>query len=198
MPWPSAPSVTAASPVSTPARALQLRRADLVAERGDRCDEVERRAHRALRVVLGRRRCPPHRHHRVADELLDRAAVEGDQPAARVEVAGQELAHLLRVARLGERREADQVGEEDGDEASLGRGRCARQSSTAPGWPPRQARCRIRRRTSPTARSARRRPGRRSQAPRRTHRRTCGWARSRSRSSSRRSRAEPSPNPAGS
>ena len=101
----------------------KLRRADLVAERRHGGDEVERRAHGALGVVLGRGRRAPDGHHRVADELLDRAAVELDQPAARVEVAGEELAHLLGVAALGERREADEVGEEDGDEAALGRGR---------------------------------------------------------------------------
>ena len=58
----------------------QLRRADLVAERGDGRDEVERGADGALGVVLGRGRRAPDGHHRVADELLDRAAVELDQP----------------------------------------------------------------------------------------------------------------------
>ena len=100
----------------------QLGRAHLVAERRHGGDEVERRAHRALGVVLGRRRRPPHRHHRVADELLDRAAVEPDQPVARLEVAREELAHLLRVAVLGERREPDEVGEEHRHEPPLGDG----------------------------------------------------------------------------
>src|SRR5207248_2141027 len=50
----------------------------------------------------------------------DRAAVDADQAAARVEVARQELAHLFRVARLRQGREADEIGEEDGDEAALG------------------------------------------------------------------------------
>ena len=99
---------------------LQVLGAELFAERADSGDEVERRAHRALRVVLGRDRRAPDRHHGVADELLDRAAVELDQPPARVEVAREKLAHLLRVARLGERREADEVGEEHRDEPPLG------------------------------------------------------------------------------
>ena len=98
----------------------QLGLADLVAERRDGRDEIERGPHRPLRVVLGRRRRSPDRHHRVADELLDRSAVQLDQPAARVEVARQELPHLLRVARLGERREADEIGEQDGDEPTFG------------------------------------------------------------------------------
>ena len=81
----------------------QLLGAHLLAERRDGGDEVERGANGALGVVLGRRRRAPDRHHRVADELLDRAAVELDQPPARVEVAGEELAHLLGVAGLRER-----------------------------------------------------------------------------------------------
>ena len=39
---------------------------------------------------------------------------------AGVEVAGQELAGVLGVAALGGGREADEVGEEDGDEPALG------------------------------------------------------------------------------
>ena len=102
----------------------QLRRADLVAERRDRRDEIERGPYGPLGVVLGRGRRAPDGHHRVADELLDRAAVEADQSAAGVEVAREELPHLLGVARLGERREPDEVGEQDGDQAPLGgRGR---------------------------------------------------------------------------
>ena len=97
----------------------ELRRSHLVTERRDSGDEVERGAHGALGVVLGRGRRAPDCHHRVADELLDRAAVEADQPAAGVEVAGEKLANLLRVARLRERREAHQVGEEDRDQAAL-------------------------------------------------------------------------------
>src|SRR5205823_10004029 len=56
-------------------------------------------------------------HHRVADELLDGAAVDLDQPAAAVEVAREQLTHVLGVAPLRQRREPDQVGEEDRDEA---------------------------------------------------------------------------------
>jgi len=59
----------------------------LVPERGDGGHQVERCPHRPLGVVLGRGRRPPDRHHRVPDELLDRASVELDQPPAGVEVA---------------------------------------------------------------------------------------------------------------
>ena len=82
----------------------QAARPGLVAERRDRGDEVERGTHGAFRVVLGRRRRAPHRHHGVADELLDGAAVERDQAPARVEVAGEQLARRLRVAAPRRRR----------------------------------------------------------------------------------------------
>ncbi len=99
----------------------ELGRAELLAERRDGGDEVERGANGPLGVVLGRRRRPPDRHHRVADELLDRSTVEADQPAAGVEVAREQLAHLLRVARLGERREADQIRKQHRHQTTLSR-----------------------------------------------------------------------------
>ena len=83
-------------------------------------DQVERGPDRPLGVVLVRDRRPPHRHHGVADELLDGAAVQRDQPAAGLEVAGQQLTGVLRVAALGCGGEADEVGEEDGDHLPLG------------------------------------------------------------------------------
>ena len=94
---------------------------ELGVELGDGGDQVERRAHRPLGVVLVRDGRAPDRHHRVADELLDRPAVAFDQPAAGVEVGGQQLARVLGVTLLRGRREADEVGEEDGDVAPLGR-----------------------------------------------------------------------------
>ena len=57
----------------------QRRRADLVAERRDGVDQLQRRPDGALGVVLVRDRRAPHRHHRVADELLDRPAVAADR-----------------------------------------------------------------------------------------------------------------------
>ena len=50
----------------------------------DRGDQVERGADRALGVVLLRDRRAPDGHHRVADELLDRAAVALDDLPASV------------------------------------------------------------------------------------------------------------------
>ena len=87
MPWSFAPIVTAASPVSTPARARSSH-AHLFAESGNRIDEVERGADGAFGVVLVRHGRAPDRHHGIADELLDRAAVALDDAAA-VEVPGE-------------------------------------------------------------------------------------------------------------
>ena len=100
-------------------------------ERGDGLDEIERGADGALGVVLARGRRAPHRHHRVADELLHGAAVAADDEARGVEVAREQVADVLRVARLRERREADEVGEEDGDDAPLDVGAAAAAGSAA-------------------------------------------------------------------
>ena len=94
--------------------------AGLPPEVADRVDEVEGRPHGPLGVVLLGDRRAPDGHDGVADELLDRAAVALDDLAAQVEVAGQELADLLGVGPVGARREADEVGEEDADQAPLG------------------------------------------------------------------------------
>ena len=63
-------------------------------------DEVEGGANGALGVVLLGDRRAPDRHHGVADELLDGAAVALDDRPRGLEVAGQELARVLGVARL--------------------------------------------------------------------------------------------------
>ena len=111
MPWPIAPRVTAASPVRTPARAWSsgssVRTASTSSSAGPDA---------SLGIVLVGDRCAPDGHHRVADELLDRAAVPLDDIAGDVEVLAQQLADRLGVAALGQCREADQVGEQDGDD----------------------------------------------------------------------------------
>ena len=99
----------------------ELRQADLAADRRDRGDQLDRRADRPLGVVLAGDRRTPHRHHGVADELLDRPAVAVDDRAAGLEVPSEELLDLLGIAVLRERREADEVGEQDRHEPALGR-----------------------------------------------------------------------------
>ena len=70
---------------------------ELRIEVGDGHNELQCRPDRALGVVLLRDRRTPERHHGVADELLDRAAVTLDGRACEIEVAGQELARVLCV-----------------------------------------------------------------------------------------------------
>jgi hypothetical protein len=61
-----------------PSSRPQLGHADLVPERRDGGDQVECGTDGALGVVFSSHRRPPHRHDRVADELLDGASVELD------------------------------------------------------------------------------------------------------------------------
>ncbi len=82
-------------------------------------DQLEGGAHRTLRVILLGDRGTPHGHHRIADELLDVAAVPLDHLPAGFEVAPQQLPDVLRIARLGDRGKADQVCEEDAHQPSL-------------------------------------------------------------------------------
>ena len=103
--------------------------ADILAKRRDGGHEIERGPNGPLGIVLGCCGRPPHGHDRVADELLDGAAVERDDPPAGLEVAREQLAHLLRVSRLGQRREPDQVREEHRYEPALGRRRLTRGGS---------------------------------------------------------------------
>ena len=73
----------------------------------------------ALRVVLVRDGRAEDGHHRVADELLDRAA-EALELRAHARVVGLEKApHVLGVHPLRARGEADEVAEEAGDDLAL-------------------------------------------------------------------------------
>ena len=105
-----------------PCPCAQVGRADVGAEVPDEGRELQGGADGALGVVLVRDRGAPERHHGVSDELLDHAAVALHDASALLEVAGQELTNLFGVARLRERREADEVGEENRDQAAF-RGR---------------------------------------------------------------------------
>ena len=62
-------------------------------------------------------------------------AVMADDAAGALEVEGEELADLLGVAFLGERREADEVDEQHRAQAPLG-GRSRRSSPSPSPWPP--------------------------------------------------------------
>ena len=96
--------------------------------RGDPVDQLEPGPDGALGVVLVGGGDTPDRHHGVADELLHRAAVPGDDLAALLEVAGQQLADLLLVTGLREAGEPDEVPEQhagDRGETPPGRRGCA-------------------------------------------------------------------------
>ena len=93
---------------------LELERRLVLVQLRDGVADRERRAHRALGVVLVRDRRAEDRDDRVADELLDRAAValELVRAAARG-TAREQRADVLRVEPLRPRRRADEVGEDD-------------------------------------------------------------------------------------
>ena len=85
----------------------------------DRLEDAEPRAHGTLGVVLVRDGRSEDGHHGVADELLDRPAVELDLlPQARV-VGTDARADVLGVGGLRGGGEADEVAEEDGDDLAL-------------------------------------------------------------------------------
>ena len=89
-------------------------------ETPDRPDQVESGADGPFGVILAGDRRAPEGHHRIADELLDPTAIAVDDVPDCLEVAGLEVADLLRVTTVRECGEADQVGEQDGHEPSLG------------------------------------------------------------------------------
>jgi hypothetical protein len=98
----------------------KLLRTHLLTERRHRLDQIEPSPNRTLRIVLGRRRRPPNRHHRIPNELLHRAAVPLDHHPRLLKVPRKQVTNLLRVTRLRHRRETDQVGEQHRDETALG------------------------------------------------------------------------------
>ncbi len=88
-------------------------------ELSQRPDHVEGGEHRPLRVVFVGLSHPEHRHHRVADELLDHPAARLDRRRPQGEVAVEHGADVLGVEPLRHLGEADQVGEEGGDQLAL-------------------------------------------------------------------------------
>ena len=103
--------------------------ADLEAEPGDGVAHLDRRPNGSQRVVLVDLGQPEDRHRRVADELLDRAAVALEDRAELGVVAAHELAQDLGIGPLAERRRADEVAEHDGH--GLANPRCRLQPRAA-------------------------------------------------------------------
>ncbi len=86
---------------------------------GDRLEDPEAGPHRSLRVVLVRHGRTEHRHHRVADELLDRAAEPLDLLAEPGVIRAHPRPHVLGIDGLGRGREPDEVAEQHRDDLPL-------------------------------------------------------------------------------
>ena len=89
-------------------------------------DERQPGPHRAFRVVVPCARRTEDRHRRVTDELLDHPAVALDRLPHAGEVRVLDRRHVLRVEALAERREPDDVGEEDADDPPVDVGHAGR------------------------------------------------------------------------
>ena len=97
----------------------------------ERLAHLGARAHGAQGVLVVRDRDPEYGHHRVADVLLDRAAVALDDLAHAREVAAHDVAQRFRVEPLAERRRAGHVGEQDGHRLARLAGRGSRRQGRA-------------------------------------------------------------------
>jgi len=74
--------------------------------------DLRRRPHRSQRVILPHARDPEHRHHRVANELLDRPAVALDHRADLLEVTVHDSPQHLRIQLLPKRRGTRHIAEQ--------------------------------------------------------------------------------------
>ena len=92
---------------------LERERRVLLVQLLDRLEDAKPRADGPLGVVLVRDRRAEHRHHGVADELLDRPSVQLDLVPELSVVRADAGANVLRVSCLRGGREADEVAEED-------------------------------------------------------------------------------------
>ena len=81
--------------------------------------DCERGPDGALRIVLVSDRRAEQRHHGVADELLHRPAEALELEAKSVVVRREDRFDVLRIEGLGTGCEADEIGEEDGDDLPL-------------------------------------------------------------------------------
>ena len=100
-------------------------------ELGEGVAHLDRRPAGAKGVVLVQHGHAEDRHHRVADELLDRAAVCLDDSLHPLEVAREQRPQRLRIRRLAQRGRAGHVAEQHRHRLSLLACRRA-QSRTAP------------------------------------------------------------------
>ena len=85
----------------------------------DAFQDAEGRAHGPLRIVASRERRAEHRHHRIPDVLLDRAAVPFDPAADLPVVELVAITDVLGVRAVGTRGGAHDVDEQHRDELAL-------------------------------------------------------------------------------
>ena len=88
-------------------------------ELGEGVSHLDRCPAGAKRVVLVQHGHAEHRHHRVADELLDRAAVRLDDSLHPLEVPREQRPQRLRIRRLAQCGRAGHVAEEHRHRLSL-------------------------------------------------------------------------------
>jgi len=81
---------------------------------------LERRVQGTLRVVFVRYRRAEHRHHRIADELLDERIEPLDNPAQGAEQVGLQGTHIFGIQFLRDRRESGQVRKQHGGQSTIG------------------------------------------------------------------------------
>ena len=79
----------------------------------------ERRSDCAFGIIFVRRRRAENGHDRVADELLDSAAVALEIAAQAVVIGPQDALDIFRIQLLGAGGEANQVGEDHADDFAL-------------------------------------------------------------------------------
>ena len=93
-------------------------------ELGDRLDDSQSRPDGSLRVVLVRDRRAEDRHHSVADELLQLTAVAIDRLAHGLEIRVLDKGDILGIEPLRQRRETDEIAEENRHDLPLLARRC--------------------------------------------------------------------------
>ena len=97
-----------------PGRHLRLADATGDPQLGQRVAHLDRRTTRPQCIVLVRLRDAEHRHHGVADELLDGAAVSLDDRLHLLEVACEQRPQRLGIGLLSQLGRAAEVAEQDG------------------------------------------------------------------------------------
>ena len=91
---------------------------ELFVQPGQGKAKIGRGADGAQRVVFVQLRDPEDGHHRIADELLEGAAVALEDRSHRIEVPRHDLSERLGIESLAKRRPVGDVGEEDGNRAA--------------------------------------------------------------------------------